>query len=151
MASKIGDLLDGLELFRDFAYPELEIIGRYLSLEDAQEGKVIFKEGDPGNFMMILTQGRVNIYKNTDEGEQLLACEVPGRVIGEMALLDHERRSATCIADIDCEMLTFTQTNLKRLANDNPAVAYHFMYSLAGLISRRLRRTSGIVADFLGH
>lgn len=151
MASKFADLLDGLELFNDFTYSELEVIARYLSLEDAKEGKVIFREGEKGNFMLILTSGRIAIYKDSGHGDQLLSNEVRGRVIGEMALLDYEPRSATCVADTDCEMLVFTQSGLKRLTNDHPAIAYHFMFYLARLLSKRLRRTSGIVADFLGH
>lgn len=151
MASKVADLLDGLDLFKGFVYAELEVLGRYLTLEEVDEDKVIFKEGDPGNYMMILTEGRVAIYKDTEHGEQLLLREIEGRVIGEMALLDHERRSATCVAETYCEMLVFTQTNLARLAHDHPAIAYHFMCSLGRLLSKRLRRTSGIMADYLGH
>lgn len=151
MASKIADLLDEMDLFKGFSYAELEIIGRYLTLEEADADKVIFNEGDPGNYMMILTEGRVAIFKDTEHGKQLLLREIEGRIIGEMALLDHERRSATCVAETYCEMLTFTQLNLARLAVDHPAVAYRFMCSLGRLLSKRLRRTSGIMADYLGH
>lgn len=151
MSSQIANMLDGLELFSDFSYAELEVIGGYLNFEEAEVGKVIFSEGEPGSFLVILIKGRIAIYKEADQGKQLLSTEVKGRVIGEMALLDNERRSATCIADSDCELLVFTQTNLKRLSNNRPATAYHFMFHLARSLSKRLRRTSGILADFLGY
>lgn len=150
MTSKIADMLDGLELFSDFAYAELEVIARYVNFEEAEAEKLIFREGDAGNFLVILIKGRIAVYKEADCGKQLLALEIRGRVIGEMALLDNERRSATCIADSDCELLVFSQANLKRLAHDHPATAYHFMFHLARSLSKRLRCTSGVLADFLG-
>lgn len=148
--NSIADLLDGLNFFKEFAYPELAVIGRYLMLQSSPKGTTIFQEGDPGSFMLILVKGSISIFKGGEHGQHLLSSETRGRIVGEMALLDHERRSATCIVDSDCEYLTLNQDGLKKLAADYPALAYRFMYCLAQLISRRLRRTSGMMADFLG-
>lgn len=150
MKTSIADMLDGLNLFVDFTYPELEVVGRYMMPQSATKGKVIFHEGDPGSFMLILTQGSISILKGGERGQQLLSCEGRGRIVGEMALLDHERRSATCVADSDCEFLSFNQEGLRRFAAECPLLAYRFMYCLAQVLSRRLRRTSGMMADFLG-
>ena len=146
---KIADLLDGLELVQDFTYTELELIARYVAHEEADKGKVIFQEGDPGNFMLIVLDGRIAIYKGGEHGRQLLSSEIKGRIIGEMAVLDHEPRSATCVAETDCELLILTSANLKKMSVEHPLMAYHFMASLARLLSRRLRRASGLMADFL--
>jgi CRP-like cAMP-binding protein len=146
---KIADLLDELDLFQDFAYPELEVIARFLNFEEVEQGIAIFNEGDPGNYMFILVKGRISILKGGEHGEQILSHEVPGRIIGEMTLLDHECRSATCQADTDCELLCLTSENLKKLAAESPGIAYRFMFCLARLLSRRLRRVSGIMADLL--
>ena len=78
-----------------------------------------------------------------------MSYEGKGRIIGEMALLDRERRSASCIADTQCQMLALNQDGLERMAREHPAVAYRFMHNLARLLSRRLRRTSGILAEHL--
>jgi CRP-like cAMP-binding protein len=93
--------------------------------------------------------GRIAIYKGGEHGRQLLSSEIKGRIIGEMAVLDHEPRSATCVAETDCELLILTSTNLKKMSVEHPLMAYHFMASLARLLSRRLRRASGLMADFL--
>ena len=148
---KIADLLDELDLFQDFLFSDLETLGKYLRLEDVVKGAVVFREGDPGNYMLILVGGRIGIFKGGEHGRQLLSTEGRGRIVGEMTLLDQERRSATCIAETDCELLTMTAENLKHLATDHPAIAYHFIFCLARLISRRLRRASGLMADFLGY
>ena len=150
MNNNIADLLDGLNFFKEFSYPELTVIGKYLMLQSAAKGTTIFQEGDPGSFMLILIKGSISIYKGGEHGQHLLSSESKGRVVGEMALLDRERRSATCIVDQDCDYVTLNQEGLRKLAAEYPALAYRFMYCVAQLISRRLRRTSGMMADFLG-
>jgi len=150
MSTSIADLLDGLHLFGDFAYPELDVVGRFMMPQSAKKGEVIFNEGDPGSFMLILIKGSISILKGGEHGQQLLSCEGRGRIVGEMALLDRERRSATCVVENDCEYLSFNQEGLRRLAAEYPSLAYRFMFCLAQILSRRLRRTSGMMADFLG-
>jgi CRP/FNR family cyclic AMP-dependent transcriptional regulator len=150
MSTSIADLLDGLNLFGDFSYPELGVVGRFMMPQSAKKGEVIFYEGDPGSFMLILTKGSISILKGGEHGQQLLSCEGRGRIVGEMALLDRERRSATCVVENDCEYLSFNQEGLRRLAAEYPSLAYRFMFCLAQILSRRLRRTSGMMADFLG-
>lgn len=145
----VADVLDGLELFKDFSYLELKHIGRYLAQVNKGKGEQVFAEGDVGDYMLILVEGRLAIFKGGEHGTQLLCHEGQGRIVGEMALLDHERRSATCVAETDCKMLTLSEEGLNRLAIDAPLLAYRFMFSLAKLMSRRLRRTSGMLVEFL--
>ncbi|MES2295834.1 MAG: cyclic nucleotide-binding domain-containing protein [Pseudomonadota bacterium] len=147
---KVADILDELDLFKDFRYCELEIVARYLRLEDVVKGAHIFREGEPGTYMLILVDGKITIYKGGEHGQHLLSHEGRGRIIGEMAMLDHERRSATCVAETDCQLLTLSEENLKNMAADHPGVAYRFMHCIACMLSRRLRRLSGLMADFIG-
>jgi CRP/FNR family cyclic AMP-dependent transcriptional regulator len=149
MSRNTADLLDGLELFADFSYPELQHIGRFVGYQGLKQGEVVFREGDPGSFMLILVEGQLSIYKGGEHGQRLLSYEGRGRVVGEMALLDHERRSATCIVDKDSLFITFDHTGLEQLAEHYPGLAYHFMLSLARLLSKRLRRTSGLLVEHL--
>ncbi len=147
MPPKIADLIDGLSFFKDFRYPELETVSRYFSRLSLAKGAVLFNEGDPGDSLFVLVKGRMAIVKASDQGPQILCHESGGRTIGEMALLDHEKRSATCLAEDDCELLSLDQAALERMAREVPGLAYRFMYCMAQQLSRRLRRTSGELAD----
>lgn len=149
MTINVADVLDGLELFREFSYAELKVIGRFLTQVDKQQGEVVFAEGDPGDHMLILAEGRLSIFKGGEHGSHLLCHEGRGRIVGEMALLDRERRSATCMADTDCKMLTLDDLGLRQLTDEAPLLAYRFMFNLAKLLSRRLRRTSGMLVEYL--
>ena len=149
MTIHAADVLDGLELFREFSYAELKMIGRFLSQIDKKQGEVVFAEGDPGDHMLILAEGRLSIFKGGEHGSHLLCHEGRGRIVGEMALLDRERRSATCMADTDCVMLTLSEVGLRQMADEAPLLAYRFMFNLGKLLSRRLRRTSGMLVEYL--
>ncbi len=149
MSNNIADLIDGLEFFQDFPYRELKTLAGYFGQMHATAGETIFDEGDAGSHMLILLDGKVSIHKAGENGRRLLSHEGKGRIIGEMALLDRERRSATCIADSDCELLTVNHEGLDRLSREHPALAYRFMFALARLLSKRLRRTSGVLAEYL--
>lgn len=149
MSQQIADLIDGLEFFAGFAFRDLATLSRYLTYVEVAKGETIFNEGDEGKHMLILIDGRISIYKAGESGVHLLSYEGKGRIVGEMALLDGERRSASCVADQPGQMLTFSQESLDRLAREHPGVAYLFMQRLARLLSRRLRRTSGILAEHL--
>lgn len=149
MSDRIADILDGLALFQDFSYPELKTISRFVIHTVRKQGDVLFEEGDPGDTMLILAEGKLSIFKGGEHGTQLLSHEGRGRMVGEMALLDNERRSATCVADTDCEVLTLSLDGLSSMSREAPLLAYKFMFSLAKILSRRLRKTSGLLVDFL--
>jgi len=149
VSDSIADLIDGLDFFQDFSYQELRTIAGHFGRMNAGPGEIVFEEGDPGSHMLILVEGRISILKAGEHGSHLLSHEGRGRIIGEMALLDRERRSATCIADTDCELLTLNHEGLERLTREHPRLAYRFMFALARLLSKRLRRTSGILAEHL--
>lgn len=147
---RIADILDNLDLFQGyFSYPELETLAHYMTFRTAEKQEVIFHEGDPGNYMLILVEGRMEVSKSGDGGLHLLSYEGRGRVLGEMALIDREPRSATCVAAVNCDLLTLNEDSLTKMVAEYPGIAYKMMYLLAKLLSRRLRRTSGMLADFL--
>jgi len=149
LSTHIADLIDGLEFFREFTYPELKTLSGYFGQMSLDMGQVVFNEGDPGTYMLILIEGKISIHKTGESGRHLLSYEGKGRIIGEMALLDRERRSAMCVAESNCELLTINHEGLEKLSREHPLLAYRFMFSMARLLSKRLRRTSGVLAEFL--
>ena len=75
------------------SFTDLGPLGREESLEP---GAVLWKEGDPGDHVVILLEGRLEVSHQTPEGEELTIRHLyPGAVAGEMAALDGQARSAT--------------------------------------------------------
>ncbi len=67
-----------------------------------------------------------------------------------MAVLDGERRSATCIAATECILLTLSKDSLDRMIFDVPAIASKVVRAVAVSLSRRLRMAVGQLVDHIG-
>jgi hypothetical protein len=84
----------------------------------------IFHEGDAGSFMCIIHTGQVAVQKTTGDGQLVtIATLRSGRSFGEMAVLDGERRSASCVAASNCQLLNLGKDSLEKMLNDAPKIA----------------------------
>lgn len=144
------EMLDGTELFSGFPWPEIMTLSTCVTAHDAQPGHVLFREGMPGDALYVLIRGLVETRK--DDGTHqaaVIATESGGRAIGEMALIDGEPRSASCVVAEPSTLLVLTRDNFKRLTKQHPALALRVTLRIARLMSRRLRSTSGRLVEFL--
>ncbi len=75
------------------SFGDLGALGREVALD---AGALLWKEGDPGDHVVLLVEGRLEVVHQAPEGEEItLRYLYPGAVAGEMAALDGEPRSAT--------------------------------------------------------
>jgi CRP-like cAMP-binding protein len=142
-----GMLLDS-SLFRDFRTIDLRSVARYFRSIKVGKDEVIFKEGDIGTFMCVIHSGNISVIKSDSEGNSVNITNLrPGRVFGEMAALDGESRSATCIAAVDCVLLILTKDAMDKMELDVPKTAARVIRALAVSLSRRLRMADGKLVD----
>lgn len=144
------EMLDGAELFSGFPWPEITTLSACVTAHEADPGYVLFREGMPGDALYVLIRGLVETRK--DDGTRhaaVIATESGGRSIGEMALIDGEPRSASCVVAEPSTLLALTRENFQRLAEQHPALALRVTLRIARLMSRRLRATSGRLVEFL--
>lgn len=90
-------------------------------------GSVIAVEGAEGNHMYVVMSGEVTISIN----DQLLATAFPGEIVGEMALINSNIRSATVTAGTDCRLALIDQASFNSLLRYVPDFALHVMKVLA--------------------
>jgi CRP-like cAMP-binding protein len=64
-----------------------------------------------------------------------------------MAVLDGERRSATCVAATDCVFLTLSKEAMDKMLEDQPRVGAKVLRTIAVSLSRRMRWTAGKLVD----
>ncbi|MEM6381237.1 MAG: Crp/Fnr family transcriptional regulator [Pseudomonadota bacterium] len=106
-------------------------------------GETLFMSGDPGDAMFAVLEGSLKVAIVSAEGsEQLLAIVGAGQVVGEMALLDGQPRSATVDALKPSTLARLDKRDFERFATENPAVYQHML----ALISRRLRTANDVLA-----
>jgi len=148
---RICEMMDRTRFFSDLPWSELETLSGYFRAFSASAGAVIFSEGDPGDFLCLLADGIVEIVKEDQEGKpRVMALADSGKALGEMALIDGEPRSATTRVKEDAELLLLSKASHERMGRDHPRLALHFTATIARLLSRRLRRASGMLVDHLG-
>ena len=142
--TKIRDMLMDCGLFDPLLPADFQTAAGYFNMESVAQGEAIFKEGDPGSFMCIIHTGTVSVQKLNPEG---LAVEIAvlrrGRAFGEMAVLDGERRSASCIAAGDCQLVNLGRDSLDKMLDEAPRVAAKIIRALATSLSKRLRMVDG--------
>ena len=127
--------LKSTKLFKDLPESEIKAIQRQLKLVQHSAGHEILVRGDGGVGFMVITDGTVTV--NTADGKSHKLG--PGDSFGEMALLDHEGRSATVKADTDVSLATIPEWSFKAFLEEHPEVAYR----LLTVLSQRLRRAEG--------
>jgi CRP/FNR family cyclic AMP-dependent transcriptional regulator len=97
-----------------------------------QAGTVIFAEGDRADSMYVVLDGEVDVRV----GSNLLEVIGPGEIIGEMALVDSNPRSATAVVKSACRLALVDEKRFQFLVQQTPYFALHVMQVMAD----RLRR-----------
>jgi len=105
----------------------LEVFKDSEDVETYSAGTCIIKEGEEGNRMYIVVKGKVNI---TLKGRNI-GSVLPGEIVGEMALLNSDVRSATATALTDCQLALIDQSSFKLLLKHVPDFALHVVLVLA--------------------
>ncbi len=107
-------------------------------------GGVILSEGDEGDSMLMLLSGTVRIDTKTPAGEQYTVATLTEEqaCFGELALFDSQLRSATALADTDCQLLELDRDAFERFADAFPEHAVVVYRRLGKIVSQRLRQAS---------
>jgi CRP/FNR family cyclic AMP-dependent transcriptional regulator len=149
-AKQRAELLEQTRWANDFSWPEIEALASYMQINKATKDALICREGSEDDTMFIIAKGMVNILKeDVDKKKKVIASLGTGQTLGEMSLLDGEPRSATVLAAGDLVLLTLSKSSLDMLIREKPGLAVKFVIKIARMMSQRLRRTSGVLADHL--
>jgi CRP-like cAMP-binding protein len=119
--------LKSTKLFHGLPDAEIKKIERQLKTVQHRKGHEIVVRGDGGVGFMIITAGAVTV--STVQGRAVKLG--PGDSFGEMALLDHEGRSATVKADTDVSLVTIPEWGFKSFLAEHPEVAYRILQQLS--------------------
>ena len=111
-----------------------------------RRGDVLFHEGDSGDKLYIVAEGKVKLGRTSSDGrENLLAILGPGQMFGELSLFDPGPRTATATAVAETQLVSMGHDQLKEFLSTRPGVASTLLAALA----RRLRRTNEVLADLV--
>lgn len=148
LIDEIRDMLLDCGLFNSLHASEVLSAAGYFSIAKYEPDAVICSEGDAGTFMCIIHFGAVSVRKTHSSGEVVEIAKLrKGRAFGEMAVLDGERRSASCIAVSDCTLLVLSKESLDKMLSEAPRSAANVIRAIAVAMSKRLRMVDGQLVE----
>jgi CRP/FNR family cyclic AMP-dependent transcriptional regulator len=104
--------------------------------------QTLFTAGDPGDGCYRVEQGLLKVsVVSPSGGERILAILGPGALVGELAMIDAQPRSASVVAARDSELRFISRISFETVAGKNPEVYRHIVM----LLVRRLRDTNAVV------
>jgi CRP-like cAMP-binding protein len=109
-----------------------------------QDGEIIIRQGEVGDCMFVIQEGRVEVLAERDGHEVLIAVREEGDFFGEMAIFERDVRSATVRASGEVRILTVDKKNFLRRIHEDPSLAFRLVETM----SSRIRALSEEVAQF---
>lgn len=109
-------------------------------------GQVLFREGDYGDRLYVVAEGKLKVGRSSADGrESLLSVLGPGDMFGELTVFDPDARMGTAVAVTDCRLYSLSAENLRPWIAQRPDVSLALLRQL----SRRLRRSSEVLSDLV--
>lgn len=143
-------LLEKSKLGTKLNWQELQTLAGYLSAWKANSGTHLCHQGDKSDFACMIFQGRVSIVKeDLHKTTKEIASVGPGQTIGEMALIDREPRSASVIVQHPLLLLVLDEETFNLMEEEVPRLWGKMVLQLAKILSKRLRQTSGVLAEYI--
>lgn len=106
------------------------------------DGDVIFRQGELGDCMYVIQSGAVQVIREQDGKEIILATRGAGEIIGEMAIVERQPRLATVRVVGEARILTIDKKNFLRRVHEDPSLAYRILQKT----SQRVRELSDELA-----
>ncbi|MBT8197855.1 MAG: patatin-like phospholipase family protein [Acidimicrobiia bacterium] len=135
MSTDVLDLLASSPVFGSLGHEELEVLATRFSPISAPGGSTLMTEGEAGDGLYLLTAGRLRAYVSIGEAPSPVGDIGPGELVGEMALLSDEPRSATVRALRDSDLLFMSRADFEDLVASHGAV----LMAVTRLLVDRLR------------
>ncbi|MDO9602880.1 MAG: cyclic nucleotide-binding domain-containing protein [Rhodocyclaceae bacterium] len=141
---RILEIIEHVLLFEDCERAEIDSLAGYFRCYHAPAGAEIIREGESGDFMLLLIEGSVEVTKLDPRGlPQRMAIAGPGKTLGEMSLIDGEPRFASCVTLEPTLFALLDRAALIRVVSEEPKVGVKLLMELLLLLNQRLRAVSG--------
>ncbi|MDN5279763.1 MAG: hypothetical protein PWR01_3728 [Clostridiales bacterium] len=130
--------LKKISIFSSLSSYELRKIAEVVSEEEFAAGEVLFSEGDFGDCMYLVVEGKISIFTGKPPAIKILAGFEKGHFFGEMGLYDDKPRAASAMADVESKLLVLRKGEFCDLISEFPMVALGIMKEL----NNRIRATN---------
>jgi HEAT repeat protein len=135
--------LKQVDLFANLGLEQLDAVHEATREAEYLPGEIVFREGERGEKLYLLLEGRVGVVKSHGTTNELQLATVSAvDYFGEMAILDNEPRSATVVALSHARLLTLDGASLKELILHMPEISFEIFRVLTARIRSAEKRLS---------
>ena len=123
---------------------ELEKIACFFELVTYPAKTIVFKEGDPGDFIGFVIKGKLEVKKQTEfKGNQLIVALLSkGSLVGELSMFDKHNRSATVEAVEDSTLIILKNEAIDAIIQQYPYIGVKILKGFIRILSLRLRKAT---------
>lgn len=139
-ASQMAVSLADTSLMRTLSAGQLAAIQERMREQHLRAGEILFRQGDPGDRLYVLTQGSISIIGGNSPVRQRFVSFSPGVMMGEISMLDGAGRSADAIVDSDAVVWSLTREVFDALIRSDPTLGERLTRNIAIHLSELLRR-----------
>lgn len=146
---EIRKILENSILFNGLPDKCLDTIQKFAQTMEFKKGDIIFRENEPGESMMIIAKGKVSIVHNLNnprDSVQLAILEA-GTFFGEMSMIDISPRSASAVANENCEIVVIKGEEMISLFQmENGLEFLPILVNISRGLSEKLRKANFLIA-----
>jgi len=150
MKENITDLMVKIPMFAGLNADELEIVKKHIELFEVEQGATLFEEGDQGDSVCFVVNGRLDVTKRTITGEDfVLNTLARGQSVGELSIIDKRPRSATVRAKTEATLFTLKRSDFEVIMQEHSGISIKILKGLSLLLSKKLRQTSSRLISYM--
>ena len=150
MEENIKDLLVKIPMFAGLDDEELEVINNHIELFEVEQGATLFEEGDQGDYVCFVVNGRLEVTKRTITGDDfVLNTLARGQSVGELSIIDKRPRSATVRAKTEATLFTLKRSDFEVIMKEYSDISIKILKGLSLLLSKKLRQTSSRLISYM--
>jgi len=142
--------LKKVPIFSRFTPEELETVRQATRRLEVREGDILFSEGDAGDSICFVVDGRLDVMQTPLSGEPVIVNALSrGQSFGEMAIMEKKPRSATIKAVAPSRLITLDRSRFETLMQEQPTVAVKILMGVSLLLSKKLRQTNSRLINYM--
>jgi len=135
-------LLAEVPLFQLLDPDERGALAKMLDHTAVKQGEIIFRHGDPGDCLYVISKGEIEISVQDHSGQKIvLANPNVGDIFGELSLFDGGARTADAVALTDCDVLIVDRNDLLAFLQSRPAAALDIL----AVMGQRIRQADDLL------
>jgi len=148
--SELARMVAAMPLFAGLDAAEVAALCQRMQLFDAKPGDTMIHEGEPGDFMVLVLTGAVDVLRrNRFNYPSRIAVAEASQALGEMSMFDGEPRFASCVVLEPTRVAILGREAMAALLDAQPALGNRVLLRLAQLLSERLRQASAKLVSYV--